>query len=261
MYIFHDASATRTAANLRATFVSRVSHELRTPLTSIRGFAQFILEEMGDELPDLAREYTEIILSSARHLNNLFTEVIEITRADTGEMNLHRTNTHLPDVIIDVAALLELQYKQRGQAIIMELDDDLPPVSIDVNRITQVLTGLLSNAIKYAPADTRIRIQTELISSDTTLPTSAPHDVITPSILVTVIDEGAGLSQEDAEQVFTAFYRTKEARLSLAEGTGLGLTIARSIIELHRGKLWAEPRKRGRRGARFLFTLPIAQPE
>jgi len=261
MYIFHDASATRTAATLRANFISRVSHELRTPLTSIRGFAQFILEEMGDDLPDLAREYTEIILNSARHLNALFTDVIEITRADTGEMNLHRTQAHLPDLIIDVAALLELQYKGRGQQMIMELDDNLPPIRVDVNRIMQVLTNLLSNAIKYAPADTRIRIRTELVSNGKGLPTSAPADVMIPAILVTVTDEGPGLLAEDAEQVFMPFYRAKAARAAQIEGTGLGLTIARSIIELHRGKLWAEPRKRGRRGARFLFTMPTAEGE
>jgi signal transduction histidine kinase/GAF domain-containing protein len=256
MYIFHDVSATRTAANLRANFISRVSHELRTPLTSIRGFAEFMLEELRDELPDLAREYTEIILNSARHLNALFSDVIEIARADTGEMNLHLTDVYLPDVIIDVVALMELHYKGRGQVVIMELDDDLPPVQVDVNRITQVLTNLLSNAIKYTPPDTRIRIRTELLARPNHLPASCPSDIVIPAILVTMNDEGAGLSHEDAEQVFMPFYRTKEARADHVEGTGLGLTIARSIIELHRGKIWAEPRKRGRRGARFLFTLP-----
>jgi signal transduction histidine kinase len=259
MYIFHDASASRTAANLRANFVSRVSHELRTPLTSIRGFAEFILEELSDELPDLAREYTEIILSSARHLNALFSEVIEITSADTGEMHLHLTQAHLPDLIIDVVALLELSYKERGQTVVMELDDDAPPVHVDANRITQVLTNLLMNAIKYTPEDTRIRIQMEVVKTPSQLPTGTPPDVVIPAILVTFSDEGPGLSQEDAEQVFMPFYRTKDARVGFTEGSGLGLTISRSIIELHRGKIWAEPRKRGRRGARFLFTLPTAE--
>ena len=259
MYIFHDASASRTAANLRANFVSRVSHELRTPLTSIRGFAEFMLEELGDELPDLAREYTEIILNSARHLNALFSEVIEITRADTGEMNLHLTQTHLPDLIINVVASLELSYKERGQTVVMELDDDVPPVLVDENRITQVLTNLLNNAINYTPPDTRIRIRMDSINTPAQLPTGTPPDVVIPAILVTFSDEGPGLSQEDAEQVFMPFYRTKDARVGFAEGSGLGLTIARSIIELHRGKIWAEPRKRGRRGARFLFTLPTIE--
>ena len=190
MYIFHDASASRTAANLRANFVSRVSHELRTPLTSIRGFAEFILEELGDELPDLAREYTEIILNSARHLNALFSEVIEITRADTGEMNLHLTNAHLPDLIIDVVALLELSYKERGQIVIMELDDDAPPVSVDDNRITQVLTNLLNNAIKYTPPDTRIRIRMDLVRHATSR--RRPADVVIPAILVTVFPMKGG---------------------------------------------------------------------
>jgi signal transduction histidine kinase len=141
----------------------------------------------------------------------------------------------------------------------MELDDDALPVVVDENRITQVLTNLLNNAITYTPPDTRIRIRMDSINTPAQLPTGTPPDVVIPAILVTFSDEGPGLSQEDAEQVFMPFYRTKDARVGFAEGSGLGLTIARSIIELHRGKIWAEPRKRGRRGARFLFTLPTIE--
>ncbi|MBW7947219.1 MAG: DEAD/DEAH box helicase, partial [Sphingomonadaceae bacterium] len=139
IYTFHDVSPERAAQRLRAAFLSRISHELRTPLTSIRGFAEFILEATGDQLPDLAREYTEIILDSAKHLNTVFTDMIEITRADPGELKLNKVEAHLPDIIIGVVARLELQYKARKQQVIMELDDDLPMVSVDIDRLTQVL--------------------------------------------------------------------------------------------------------------------------
>lgn len=259
MYIFHDATASRTAANLRAHFIARVSHELRTPLTAIKGFSEMILEQMGDELPDLAREYTQIIQNSARHLNELFSDIIEIARADTGEMSLHLTETHLPDLIIDVAAVLEPEYNQRGQKVIMELDDNLLAVHADANRITQVLTNLLSNAVKFGPPESRIRIRTDYLTTRDDLPDSAPPDVVLPCVLVTVADEGPGLSPEDAERVFLPFYRGKEALATKTAGTGLGLTIARRVVELHRGKIWAEGRRRGRKGARFLFTLPTVE--
>ncbi len=259
MYIFHDIAPSRTAASLRANFIARVSHELRTPLTSIRGFAEFILDEMGDDLPDLAREYTQIILNSARHLNELFSDVIEISRADIGELHLQITTVHLPDLIIDVTAQVNLEAKARGQTIIMELDDDLPSFQIDANRIIQVLANLLSNAIHYAPPDTRIRVCTDLLTDASQLPASAPPDVVLPCVLITVTDEGSGLSADEAERIFLPFYRGKEARGGQIEGSGLGLTISRSIIELHRGKIWAEPRRRGRKGARFLFTLPMSE--
>ena len=256
IYIFHDVTADRTAARLRATFLSRVSHELRTPLTSIRGFAEFILEASGDQLPDLAREYTEIILNSAQHLNRVFTDMIEVTRAEAGDLKLTKQDAHLPDIIIDVVARMELQHKARQQQVIMELDDDLPPVNVDIDRIIQVITNLLNNAIKYSPPEKNIRVTTQLIRSAEDLPASAPPDVVLPAILVTMLDQGKGLTQDEVDKVFMPFFRTEHARASKIEGVGLGLPLSRSIIEMHRGKIWAEPRERAS-GGRFLFTLPI----
>ena len=258
IYIFHDATPERTAQRLRAAFLSRISHELRTPLTSIRGFAEFILEATGDQLPDLAREYTEIILNSAKHLNTVFTDMIEITRADAGELKLHKTEAHLPDIVIEIVARMELQYKARDQKVIMDVDDDLPPVNVDIDRISQVITNLLTNAIKYSPEGGTIRLTTELITASDTLPDSAPTDVVLPAILVSVTDEGKGLSKEEANKVFMPFFRTDEAKTKRIEGVGLGLAVTRSIVEVHRGKIWAVPNTRVSGGC-FMFTIPTVR--
>lgn len=258
IYTFHDVSAERAAAKLRADFISWISHELRTPLTLIRGFAEFILEACRDDLPDLAREYTEIILSSAKHLNRVFTDIIEIARADTGQIQLNLEQAHLSDLIIEAAALLEPQSRERGQMILMALDDELPPVEVDAIRIKQALVNVIGNAIQHAPAGSRIRISTQYVEAAQALPAGAPRDVLLPGILISVQDDGPGLTPEDAEKVFLPFYRARQASGSKIEGTGLGLTIARSLVELHQGKIWAEPRRRGRRGGRFLLALPVA---
>lgn len=255
IYTFHDITPERTAQRLRAAFLSRVSHELRTPLTSIQGFAEFILEATGDNLPNLAREYTEIILHSAQHLNTVFTDMIEIARADAGELKLNKIEAHLPDVIINSVARLELQYRQKGQQVIMELDDDLPPVSIDMDKIAQVITNLLSNAIKYSPQGGKIRISTSTVEQAKDLPKSAPQDILLPAVMVTVRDQGKGLSREDVQQVFLPFYRTEDAKIARIEGVGLGLAVTRSLVEMHRGKIWAAPRGEVRGGC-FIFTLP-----
>lgn len=256
IYTFHDLSHERAAQQLRAAFLSRLSHELRTPLTSIRGFAEFILEVSGDQLPALAREYTEIILNSARHLNTLFTDLIEITRAEAGELKLTRTEANMTDLVIMVVARLELDYRRRGQQVVMELDDDLPLVSVDVDRIGQVLTNLVGNAIKYAPEHSEIHINTELIDRPEALTDGAPAGVVLPAVLVTVRDQGKGLTHDEAAQVFMPFFRTEEARRARIEGAGLGLAVARSIIEIHRGKIWATPRGRAQGGC-FQFTIPL----
>ncbi|NWF69658.1 MAG: PAS domain-containing protein [Chloroflexi bacterium] len=258
VYTFHDVTSENAAARLRSAWLSRVSHELRTPLTSISGFAQFILEAAGDDLPDIAREYTEIILNSARHLNRVFTGMIEISRADAGELALHLSEAHLPDVIIESVARLEFQSKERELKMVMDLDDDLPHVRIDIDRVAQVMTNLLTNAMKHTPVKSRIRIATRYIKAHDALPASAPHDTICPCVLVSVIDQGLGLTKEEAEKVFEPFFRTGYARAHMVEGSGLGLALSRSFVEAHRGKIWAEAatKRRGQGGGRFFFTLP-----
>ncbi|MFO7322866.1 MAG: ATP-binding protein [Chloroflexota bacterium] len=259
IFVFHDVTAERTAQRLRSAFLSRVSHELRTPLTAIRGFAEFILEATGDQLPDLAREYTEIILSSSKHLNRIFTDMIEITRADAGELKLNRQTASLPDIIIDVVARMELMYKGRRQQVIMELDDDLPPVTVDVDRMMQVLTNLMTNAIKYSPEGGTVRISTHYVAQPQDLPAEAPSDILLPAVLVSVEDEGPGLDREQAEKVFMPFFRTEDAKRQKIEGVGLGLAVTRSIVEMHRGKIWAEPVRKDRQGGVFRFTIPIIE--
>lgn len=258
IYIFHDATSERTAQRLRAAFLSRVSHELRTPLTSIRGFAEFILEAVGDQLPDLAREYTEIIHQSSKHLNTVFTDMIEIARADAGELKLNKADAHLPDIIIEVVARMELSYKNREQRVVMEIDDELPPINVDVDRISQVITNLLTNAIKYSPEGGLIVISTDVIESLDDLPEAAPRDVVLPAILITVKDNGKGLSEEDTVNVFMPFFRTADAKANRVEGVGLGLAVTRSIVEVHRGKIWARPNTRVKGGC-FQFTIPTVR--
>jgi signal transduction histidine kinase len=256
IYIFHDVTSERTATRLRADFLSRVSHELRTPLTSIGGSAEFILEATRDKLPDLAREYLEIILRSAKHLNHVFDDIIQISRADAGALKLERQEAHVPDIVIDVVARMEINYKQHNKRVVMELDDDLPPVSVDINRIIQVLTNLMTNAIKYSPPNSTIHISTDYVAKSKDLPSSAPPDVVLPAVMVTVADEGTGLSKEDAEKIFLPFYRTEAATKAKIEGVGLGLAVTRSFVEMHRGKIWAEAQSKEHPGTAFIFTLP-----
>lgn len=259
LFTFHDVSPERTSATLRANFISWVSHELRTPLTSIKGFAEFILEANGDQLPDVAREYTEIILDSAAHLNHVFSDIIEIARADTGQLKLSITDSHLPDIIGNALARLEPHIHERGQTVILDMADGLPTVRVDPNRMEQVLGSLLENAVKYAPPGSRIFISARYVRTRKHLPPGTPPDVVLPGVLVKVLDEGPGVAPDETEKIFLPFYRSPEARASKIPGTGLGLTLARSLLDLHRGKIWAEGRRRGRRGAAFLLTIPVAQ--
>ncbi len=258
IYIFHDVTDDRTAISLRANFVSRMSHELRTPLTSIKGFAQYMLEELSTDLTPTVTDYVKIIMDNAQLLNTLFTDIIEITRADVGDLKVNTSATRLTDLIEHVVMQFESHSLIAHKTIERHLAADLPPVQIDSGRISRVLGQLIKNALQHTPDESTIRIVTQMIISSAQLPFGAPSDVILPGILVIVEDQGEGISAEDTELIFQPFYRTREARAARLEGNGLGLALARSMLTLHRGKIWAEARRRGRKGARVFFILPIS---
>lgn len=258
IFVFHNVMDDHSAVSLRANFVSRMSHELRTPLTSIKGFAQYMLEELNDSLTPAVRDYLEIILDNSQLLNTLFSEIIEITRADVGDLKLNIGPSHLTELIEQVAIGFEVQGAKEHKWIELQLAQNLPPALIDTNYISRVLTLLLRNAFQHAPPDSQIRISTQIVDGTHKLPFGAPSDVTLPCVVITVEDQGDGIAAEDAELIFQPFYRTRDARVARLEGSGLGLALARSILTLHRGKIWAEPRRRGRRGARVYFSLPIA---
>lgn len=256
IFTFHDLSAERAASSLRANFISRVSHELRTPLTSIKGFAQFMAEEMGDQLPPAAREYAGIILNSARHLNHLFSQIIEITRADSGELTLNLDQADILKIVEDALTEMKPLAESRQQSIQVSVADHIPMIRVDVNRILGVYMQVLKNALLYSPTGSHVRLAVHCAYTVDDLPPGSPENLVLPALLTTVSDEGPGLSAEETVQVFTPFYRGLVAQANKIEGAGLGLTLARSIIFLHGGVIWAEPRRRGRRGARFCFTIP-----
>ncbi len=258
IFTFHDITPERTSERLRSELLSRISHELRTPLTSIRGFAKFILETYDHHaLPDLAREYVEIIHSSSLYLNTLFTDIIELTRANAGQITLNLGHTPISEVITRTVQRLTPQSQERQQSIQQSLSGELPPIALDMDRVEQVLTNLISNAIKYSPEDSLIQVTAQRINDRAALPPHAPDDVILPCILIGVVDTGDGLSPDDADRIFLPFYRTGAARRTQVEGAGLGLSISQSIVQLHRGRLWVEPATKKRPGGRFFFTLPI----
>lgn len=258
IYIFHDVTDDRTAISLRANFVSRMSHELRTPLTSIKGFAQYMLEELSADLTPNVTDYVKIIMDNAQLLNTLFTDIIEITRADVGDLKINTNATRLTDLIDNVVLQFESHPLAEDKSIERHLAVDLPTVEIDSSRIRRVLGQLIKNALQHAPDESTVRIVTQLISTSGQLPFGAPSDVILPGVLVIVEDHGDGIAVEDTELIFQPFYRTRESRAARLEGSGLGLALARSILTLHRGKIWAEARRRGRRGARVFFILPVS---
>lgn len=256
LYTFHNATPERAAVQVRSAFLSRVSHELRTPLTSISGFAQSILETHGNDLPDNAYEYTQIILDSAQKLKRVFTDLIEITRAYSGETQLNLQPIHLKYTLLTILQNHHGALSSRQITTNINIQDDLPPILADVKLISQVLANLLLNAINFSSIGGDITIQVRPIVSEA-LPEHVPSYAMLPAVLVSFYDTGPGIEPQDVEQIFEPFFRSDYARRHRIEGAGLGLAVCRSILDLHQGEIWVEPNPPNESGGKLHFTLPI----
>ena len=233
-----DAELRIESERLRNSLLSSVSHDLRTPLATITGAVTTILDE-GDRLKPAGRkELLESARDEAERLNRLVQNLLEMTRLESGALQLQRELHPLEEVI--GAALGRLGKRLGDRRITTRVPPDLPLVPIDDVLIEQVLVNILDNAVKYTPAGTPIEIMT----------TAGEHNVT-----VEITDHGPGLSPGTEDKVFEKFYRAERLR---EHGAGLGLAICRGIIRAHGGRIWAHNNPGG--GFSFLFTLPLGDP-
>ncbi|MDZ4671153.1 MAG: ATP-binding protein [Phototrophicales bacterium] len=260
IYTFYDVTQERDALRFQHELWMRVSHEFRTPLTALMGYSQLLLGADDNELLSDGREHLKIIYSSTRRLNDMLKELLTISQATMGETILLRTHVNLAELTGDVYARFALQFKEKHQQVILNAPNGLPSLLCDQRRIDQVISNLFANAIKYAPQNSVITADIRLIATHGALPRHAPQGVITPCLLVSISDEGVGISADDIKKVFVPFYRTSHAQTMSVEGVGLGLAICKTFVELHHGKIWATPSTAKKRGALFYFTLPLESP-
>jgi len=232
-----------TASAAKSLFLSRMSHELRTPLNAILGFAQLLELERGTAgAPDKAS--VEQILRAGRHLLALIDEVLDIARIEAGKLGLAIVPTLLPTVIEEAIGLSRPQAEQRGVTITWEASS-LPPIAADPRRLLQVLLNLLSNAIKFNREGGTVTLRAQS-SGD--------------RVRIEVTDTGVGIEADQAGQLFQPFTRLGTAAMR-TEGTGLGLSLSRALVEAMDGAIGYAPRDDGREGACFWVELPLsAQP-
>jgi len=234
----HEARVRAETERLRNSLLTSVSHDLRTPLATITGAATTILES-GAQLDQLTQqELLESVRDEADRLNRLVQNLLEMTRLESGALQLRRDWHPLEEVI--GAALGRLAKSLGARRVTLNVSPDLPLVAIDDVLIEQVLVNLLDNAAKYTPPDCAIRIL--VTASDRT-------------VTVQVADDGPGLPTGQEGRVFEKFHR---AAVDGRRGAGLGLAICRGIVLAHGGRIWAQNLPEG--GVAFLFTLPLTGP-
>ncbi|MHB8628726.1 MAG: sensor histidine kinase [Aggregatilineales bacterium] len=256
LFVFRDTTRERDADRMKTQFVSMISHELRTPLTSIKGFTDLMLEgEAGELLPGV-REYLDIIKFSANRLLHLVNDILDVTQLEAGRLELRPTRLNVSALIEAAIAPFGPIALGKGQLLALELPTPLPDAWADPERVTQILTNLISNALKYTPDGGTIRVRARIMMLFDTLPPNAPPEMRLPALLVAICDSGSGIESAQQAELFTRFYRTAQAINSQEAGTGLGLFIVKSLVTLQGGVVWvySEPG----RGSDFYFTLPLA---
>jgi PAS domain S-box-containing protein len=233
---FRDITRFRKAEELKSTFISVISHELKTPVALIKGYVCTLLREDAEWDSEFFQESLTIIEEEADRLSLLIENLLDATRLQAGGVTLKKTEIYLPAMVERLTKRFQTQTNTHH--ISVSFPENFPICIADESRIEQVIINLISNAIKYADGG-EIRVSGE-----------GRKDLI----IVCVSDEGNGIAQQDIPYVFDRFYRSSDAQRN-KKGAGLGLYLAKSIIEAHKGRIWVDPEHGS--GARICFSLPI----
>lgn len=230
-----DITHFRTAEEIKSTFISIVSHELRTPVTLIKGYASTLRRDDAKWDKAVVKDSLAVIEEEADRLSKMIDDLLDASRLQAGGLSISRADVSLPDLAKRVAERLASQSK--NHKITADFPPRFPVIVGDETRLEQVLFNLVSNALKYTPKG-QIRISGTIAASQVT---------------ICVSDEGPGIDARDLPHIFERFYRATNA-VKQTKGAGLGLYLARAIVEAHGGRIWADPRPA--KGARICFSLP-----
>ena len=225
--------------DMRRQLIGDVSHELRTPLTTIQGSMEGLIDEVLPASPETFKQ----IYREAERLQILVNDLQELSRVEANALPLARTPTDFSGCVDDVAQRLQRQFDEKDVALEINLPANLPTVFLDPNRINQVLTNLIGNALQYTPSGGRVTLTAKSFKDE---------------IQIYIKDSGIGIPAEHLPHLFARFYRVDKSRSRVGGGSGIGLTIAKHLIEAHGGRIWVESDGSGK-GSQFYFTLPVGE--
>jgi signal transduction histidine kinase len=222
----------------RRDLIAWASHDLRTPLASIRAMVEALVDGLVTD-PEMVQRYRSQILAEVRHLSRLIDDLFELAQIDVGRLELQYETSSLSDLISDTLESLRAWAERKGIHLSGEVQPEVDPIWMAPDKVQRVLSNLLSNAVQHTPSQGKVWIEARLANSQ---------------VQIEVCDTGEGISQLDLPYVFDRFYRGESSRSRSNGGAGLGLAIAKGLVEAHGGRIWVESQPS--KGTRFFFTLP-----
>ncbi len=229
------------ANKVKSEFLSTMSHELRTPLNSIIGFSDLLKQKMIGELNEKQEHYIDNILNSSKHLLSLINDILDLSKIESGKIEMNFEKISLPSTINDTLEMVKTTAIKHNINLIKEFDPELEFLEADKQKVKQILFNLLSNAVKFSKPN-----------GGTITITTKKYDQM---VQISVSDTGIGIKKEDVGKLFKKFQQIESATYKKYGGTGLGLAISKELVELHGGRIWAES-KYGE-GTTFIFKLPL----
>ena len=237
------AERLREVDRLKSEFLASMSHELRTPLNSIIGFADVLLEGIDGPLNERMNEDVTLIRDSGRHLRALIGEMLDMSKIEAGVMELYYEEVDIRALAQEIVANTRTLAMGKKLDVQLEIETGLDMIEADRTRLTQILLNLMGNAVKFTEQGS-ITLSLEERNG---------------RLLASVQDTGIGIRQEDIPAIFEQFRQVDGSLTRKAGGTGLGIPISRSLVELHGGEMWVESEPGS--GSTFMFTIPVSKPE
>jgi signal transduction histidine kinase len=240
---FNKEQKIRQLDKLKSTFLSMVSHELRSPLTTMLGYITYLKTEKAGPLNQTQKDCLKISEEEAIILNHLIEELLNLSKIEAGEFKVNLQSVDMNELISKAVISLRLQAENQGITLENNLPQGLPQVLADQEKILQVATNLIENAIKFNKQGGKISI-------------SAVNNAKDKKIIFSVADTGIGIPENKLDKIFDKFYQVDSFQKRRYSGCGLGLAISKSILNLHQGRIWAESTVGS--GSKFLFELLIS---
>ena len=244
------------ASRAKSEFLANMSHELRTPMNHIIGFTELVLEKNFGELNEIQTEYLTDVHNSSIHLLSLINDILDLSKVEAGKLELKPISVDLRELLENSLIMIKEKAFKHGIQLSNQFNGIPDAITADERKLKQIMYNLLSNAVKFTPDGGKIEITAETCAiNNSNISTTDKNK--NGGIEISVSDTGIGINPEDLDRIFSSFEQVESSRTRQFQGTGLGLSLTKSLVELHGGRIWAESEGEGK-GSTFSFILPVA---